>query len=120
LRSGERGAESLEFVALVPLLAFVLLLAWQGFVLLNQQSEAENDARALARAAAICSLNGPMPSLGSIDAASMGGSAQVDSSAATVRVRVSLAPHSLLTGVDLRSVGIPSPAATVTMWREPC
>ena len=121
VRRDERGAETLEFVALLPVLVMVLLIAWQGLILLREQSEAEDDARLLARQAVLCRGGQAVDTLAAIDTGATGGTASIDSSRAPiVAVKVTLPPQSVLGPVDLASMGFPHPVATVTMRREPC
>ena len=56
---GQGGAETLELMGGLPLLALVLMVVWQGVVLMRDQAELESDARLLARAAVICGAESP-------------------------------------------------------------
>ena len=58
-RRGERGAETLEFVACFALLAVVLAGIGKAMALARLQAEAENDVRAVARQAAACDETRP-------------------------------------------------------------
>jgi hypothetical protein len=65
-RRGTRGAEAIEFVACIALLLFALTLGQQAIALMRLQAVAENDARALARLAALCDATHPA-TLSSVD-----------------------------------------------------
>jgi Flp pilus assembly protein TadG len=120
-RDGERGAESLEFLALLPLFILFVFAAWQGLILLRQSSEAELDAQTIARSAAICGDGSKVPSLWAVDPnAGAGSSAVVASSSPYVKVRVTLVPETPFKEFNLQSVGLPAPSATVVMRLEPC
>lgn len=117
-RVGERGSESLEFMAILPLLLIVAALLWQGMVLIGEQSEAEADARALARATALCQR--PMPQLGDVDDQAGTGAVAArddDPSASLVGWTVKLPLRSVVKDVNL---GIGPIAATVHFRQEPC
>ncbi len=119
-RQGERGAETLEFVGILPLLALVGLVIWQGIALVRQQAEADADARTLARQAVVCDA-GTLLTLRDIDPAVGVGWAATDAAHGPwVTVSVTLAPTPVVSTLDLSRLGIPSPRATVTMRHEPC
>ena len=59
VRRGARGAEAIEFIACLALLLFALMLGEQAIALMRLQAVAENDARALARLAALCDATRP-------------------------------------------------------------
>jgi hypothetical protein len=65
-RRGTRGAEAIEFIACIALLLFALTLGEQAIALMRLQAVAENDARALARLAALCDATHPA-TLSSVD-----------------------------------------------------
>jgi len=120
-RAGERGAESLEFLGLLPLLILFVLVAWQGLILLRQSSQAELDAQTLARSAAICGDGSKEATLWQADPG-----ASADSTAVTtwpahmVKVHVTLQPDMPFQGFNLQAIGVPAPSATVVMRVEPC
>ena len=58
-RRDARGAEAIEFIACLALLLFALMLGEQAVALMRLQAVAENDARALARLAALCDATHP-------------------------------------------------------------
>jgi hypothetical protein len=123
-RAGQAGAETLELVAALPLLGLVLLLAWQGVALVRQQSQAQADARELARRAALCARAAPPPVLADVDPRAAG-RATVTSDApsatgAVVRVEVRLVPQTVLPGFRLDAGSALAPRAVVVMRREPC
>jgi hypothetical protein len=121
-RAGERGSQSLELVAALPLLGMILLLAWQSVVLARQQIEAQSDARELARRAVLCARATAPPTLADVDSTATGtavtGSAP--DHADLVRVEVRLAPASVLPDVSLPLDWPLAPHAVVVMRREPC
>jgi hypothetical protein len=120
-RAGERGAESLEFLGLLPLFILFVFVAWQGLILLRQSTEAELDAQTIARSAAICGDGSKTVTLGQIDpTAGAGSSAVVTSPTPYVKVHVTLQPNTPFPEFSLQSVGFPSPSATVVMRVEPC
>jgi hypothetical protein len=117
----QRGSQTLELVAGLPLLAMALLAALQGVVLVRQQLEAQTDAALLARHAALCDAGEPAPTLAGIDPAA-GPRATV--APAPVRpplvgVTVRLAPHSIIPGLALTG-GPWIPAGTAVFRLEPC
>lgn len=118
-REAELGAESLEFLGLLPLLMLVILLGWQGLATLRQYGEAQADAQVLARSAAICDA-APLR-LGTVDAAAgPGATATVTTGGDYVTASVVLQPYSVFTGINLRDVGFPVPSSRVVMRHEPC
>jgi hypothetical protein len=120
-RAGECGAESLEFLGLLPLLILFLLVAWQGLILLRQSSQAELDAQTLARSAAICGDGSKATTLWQADpGASAGSTAVTTTSAHLVKVHVTLQPDLPFKDFNLQAIGVPAPSATVVMLVEPC
>jgi hypothetical protein len=117
-RGSEGGAETLEFLGVIPLLLMVAMLVWQGIVLVRQQAEADADARTLARQAVICDSR-PM-TLHDIDASAQGAAVHLAAPTPYVTVAVTLRPQSVIDKVDLGGWGFPSPRAVVTMRHEPC
>lgn len=127
MRRGERGAETLELIGVLPLLAIVVLSAWQAIVLGRERGEAEADARTLARYAVLCPQARP-PQLSTVDGSPSAASARVDverdtatrGPLARVSVTVSIPPVAVVPGLDLGRLGVPWQSATVTMRQEPC
>ncbi|HEY6378989.1 MAG TPA: hypothetical protein VI316_07395 [Candidatus Dormibacteraeota bacterium] len=95
-RRGERGAETLEFVACAALLVVVLAGVSKVMALARLQAEAENDVRAVAREAVVCDQT-TRPSLDALDpdAHARGGVATV----------IPLAPGRILARVDIPAGG---------------
>jgi len=118
-RDGQAGAETLELVAILPLLALVFLAIWQGVVLVRQQIEAQSDARELARRAALCARAAPTAQLGDVDPGARG-SAVTAGHTQLVRVEVHLVPAIVLPGFAVDTRSPLAPRAVVTMRREPC
>jgi len=121
-RDGQAGAETLELVAILPLLSLVFLAIWQGVVLVRQQIEAQSDARELARRAALCARAAPTAQLGDVDPEARGTAvtAGLAGRSTVVRVEVHLAPAIVLPGFALDPRSSLAPRALVTMRREPC
>jgi hypothetical protein len=121
-RAAERGSQTLELVAALPLLGMLLLLGWQCIVLARQQVEAQADARELARQAVLCARAAPPPRLGDVDQG-VAGTATVGSPPGhplLVRVEVRLAPASVLPDVSFPADWPLAPHAVVVMRHEPC
>ena len=121
-RAGEHGSETLELVAALPLLGLVLLLAWQGVVLVRQEIQAQADARELARQAVLCARAAPPVRLADIDPQASGtvSAAAVPGHRELVRVEVRLVPATVLPGFTLATDSAFAPHAVVVMRREPC
>lgn len=121
-RPAERGAETLELVAVLPLLVLVVLVAWQAFVLVRQQSQAQADARELARRAALCARAAPTATLGDVDPQAAGSARLAVATAGDelVRVEVRLVPQLVLPGFRLDTSSTLAPHAVVVMHKEPC
>lgn len=120
----EAGAETLELVAGLPLLAMVAVLALQGVVLERQQVEVEADAREVGRAAVVCGqVLSAEARLRQVDpaASQRGATVQLErlSQSRLTRTTVSLAPQVLLAGLGPALSGL-RPRASVTMRDEPC
>lgn len=115
-RRGCRGSETVELMAVMPILVLVFLAALQLVVLARQQFQAESDARLLVRAAALCPAT-TSASLATIDPAAGAGARVMILSerAPLIGISVSLPPRALLPGVAL-----PSPRASAVMRHEPC
>jgi hypothetical protein len=120
-RAGERGSETLELVAVLPLIGLVLLLAWQGVVLVRQEFQAQADAHALARQAVLCARAASPARLADVDQSP--GRATVTEVAGhrtLVRVEVRLDPSIVLPGFQAALGSALAPHAVVVMRREPC
>lgn len=114
-RGGERGAETLEFVACVALLLVVVGCAGKAMALAHLQAQAENDVRALARQAAVCD-SPHVTTLAEIDpdASARGGVATIAQLPGNRFVeRVDIPP-----GATLAALGF-HPHAQLSMTREP-
>lgn len=117
-RRGEGGVESLELLALLPLMTMIVLAAWQGIVIARLHAEAEADARTLVRVAVLCP-QGPVPDILVVDHGAKGAQVTVDRRGAPlVGVTVGLPVPSVVQGVDLSALG--PIVATVVMRQEPC
>lgn len=121
-RAGQRGAQTLELVAILPLLGLVFLVAWQGVVLVRQQIEAQSDARELARRAVLCARAAPVGGLDAVDPRAQGTAVTtgVAGRGEVVRVEVRLMPETVLPGFVLDGRSPLAPRAVVVMRREPC
>ena len=119
-RDGQRGAETLELMGGLPLLAMTMLIVWQGVVLMRQQAEVESDARLLARAAVICAAAPPSQALlTDLDPTARDARIQstFDRHTQLHSVGLTLAAQSVLPGLDITSY---RPHAVVVMHAEPC
>jgi hypothetical protein len=124
-RRPERGAETLELVAGLPLLGIVVAALLQGAVLVEDHARAAADARELVRHRVVCDHRDASPAAVAGDPAL--GSARVTFSTAAdpaggtlVTATVVLAPRILLPGLP---TGPDSPLAAragATMREEPC
>jgi hypothetical protein len=123
-RRGQRGAETLEFLGALPLLALLMLLAWQGVVIGRERAEAEADARAAARTAVLCPRQPAGPSLVDIDPAARSGDLRLVRSGApdqgVVTATVTLPVQAVSSSVDPAAWGLGPVRASVTMRLEPC
>jgi hypothetical protein len=121
-RAGEHGSETLELVAALPLLGLVLLLAWQGVVLVRQEIQAQADARELARQTVLCARAAPPARLADVDPKTSGtvSAAAVPGHRELVRIEVRLTPTTVLPGFTLGTESALAPHAVVVMRREPC
>ncbi len=61
MRPGERGAETLELVAGLPLLGVVVTALLQGAALVEDRARAASDARELVRHAVVCEHRAAAP-----------------------------------------------------------
>lgn len=123
-RLAESGAETLELVASLPLLALVTALILQGVVLMRQQVQAESDARQVARAAVVCGpVMTPAARLRLVDpgAAERGAVVRVEreGDSGVTRVTVSLVPEAVISGIRL-GLDTFTPRSSVAMRDEPC
>lgn len=119
-RAGQRGAETLELVALLPLLSLVFFVLWQGVVLMRQQAEAQSDARELARQAVLCARAATAPRLDEVDSGAHGTVVAGSGGGQEIRVEVRLVPRVVLPGFQLDQGSALAPHAVVVMRREPC
>jgi hypothetical protein len=121
-RAGEHGSETLELVAALPLLGLVLLLAWQGVVLVRQEIQAQADARELARQTVLCARAAPPARLADVDphASGTATAAAVPGHKELVRVEVRLTPTTVLPGFTLGTESALAPHAGGVKRREPC
>ena len=125
MRSGERGAETLELVAGLPLLGVVVTALLQGAALVEDHARAASDARELVRHAVVCEHRAAPPAAVAGDPAL--GSARVTVTTAgdatggvLVTASVVLPPRILLPGLP-SGLGSPLAAhASATMRQEPC
>jgi hypothetical protein len=121
MRAGECGAESLEFLGLLPLLILFLFVAWQGLILLRQSTQAELDAQTIARSAALCGDGSKALTLWEADpGAGAASSAVTTTSPPFVKVHVTLQANTPFKDFNLQAIGVPAPSATVVMLIEPC
>ena len=121
---GERGAETLEFLGALPLLAILIVIAWQGVVVGREQAEAEADARVAARTAVLCPRPVAPPRLLEIDPAGTGGDLRLDRAgdpaAESVTATVTLPVRLVTAAIDPGAWGLGPVRASVTMRQEPC
>ncbi len=125
MRPGERGAETLELVAGLPLLGIVVTALLQGAALVEDRARAASDARELVRHAVVCEHRAAPPAAVAGDPALA--AARVSLTTATdpaggvlVTASVVLPPRILLPGLP---AGLASPLAaraSATMRQEPC
>jgi hypothetical protein len=115
-RRGTRGAEAIEFIACIALLLFALMLGEQAIALMRLQAVAENDARALARLAALCDATRPA-TLSTVDPgnADPPSSWTLDRGSGLVAVTVVLRPVAMLPVIDSLAW---QPRARVVMAQE--
>jgi hypothetical protein len=116
------GAETLELVAVLPLLGLVLMVAWQAILLVRGQIQAQADARELARRAVLCSRAAPPLRLADVDPQG-GGTAQLAALPGhpdMLRVEVRLGLPAPVPGMSLDAASTLAPHAVVVMRREPC
>lgn len=117
-RSRERGSETVELVAALPLLGFCVLIALQGVTLAREKAEAEADARAAARQLAACGAPAILD-YGAIDPNTGAGNYQVGGGdATTVTVTVTLGAVKVLPLPGSPTFTQLAPQARVSMRRE--
>jgi hypothetical protein len=124
-RGGERGAETLELVAGLPLLGAAVAAMLQCAILLEERARAVSDARELVRHQVVCEHR-PLPATAVTgDPAIAAGRVSFTTSGdradgRLVTATVVLPPRTLLPGLP---VGVDSPLAaraSATMREEPC
>jgi hypothetical protein len=124
-RAAERGAETLELVAALPLLGVALAVMTQCAVLIETRARAVNDARELVRHQVICEHRAEPAATVTGDPEIAAGrvwfTARGDpGDGVLVTATVVLPPRTLLPGLP---VGVDSPLAaraSATMREEPC
>jgi len=123
--NSERGAETLELVAGLPLLGVVVTALLQGAVLVEDHARAASDARELVRHRVVCDHRDAPPATVAGDAALRSGrvtftTAGDPDGGMLVTASVVLPPRTLLPGMP---AGLDSPLAaraSATMRQEPC
>jgi hypothetical protein len=121
----ERGAETLELVAGLPLLGVVIAVGMQCAVLVEDHARAANDARELVRHEVVCEHRAEPASAVAGDPGLAAGRVSFRTSGdraegVLVTATVVLPPRTLLPGLP---AGIGSPLAaraSATMREEPC
>lgn len=113
-RRAQRGAETLEFTAVVGLVGLVLVVAVRALGFVEMQLRAQDDARTLARDAAVCERAGAALLASSVDPEASETTAQP--SASVVAVTVTLPAVEIMPDVAATRL---VPRATVTMRKEP-
>jgi hypothetical protein len=123
-RRAERGAETLELMAGLPLLGAVLAVMLQCAVLVETRARAVNDARELVRHQVVCEHRAEPASTVTgdpeITAGRVSFTTSGDPDGVMVTATVVLPPRSLLPGLP---AGVDSPfaaRASATMREEPC
>jgi hypothetical protein len=124
-RRGERGAETLELVAGLPLLGVVVAAAVQCAVLVEEHARAASDARELVRHQVVCEHRDEPPAAVAGDALLTAGrvsftTAGDPAEGVLVTATVVLPPRTILPGLP---AGVSSPLAaraSATMRQEPC
>ena len=113
-RRTQRGAETLEFTAVTGLVGLVLVVAVRGLGFVEMQLRAQDDARTLARDAAVCERAGSPLSASSVDREASASTAQPQAN--VVAVTVTLPGVEIMPDVAATRL---VPRATVTMRKEP-
>ena len=113
-RGPQSGAETLEFCAVAGLIGFALVLGANGISYVDKQLRAQDDARTLARDAAVCERGWPSLSPAAVDP---------DATATTVQPERDLVAVTVtLPGVEIMprvAATVLVPRATVAMRKEP-
>jgi hypothetical protein len=125
VRTGERGAETLELVAGLPLLGVVVTALLQGATLVEDHARAASDARELVRHAVVCEHRAAPPAAVAGDPALSSARVTVTSAGdagggVLVTARVVLPPRILLPGLPSGPDSPLAPRASATMRQEPC
>jgi hypothetical protein len=123
--NSQRGAETLELVAGLPLLGVVVTALLQGAVLVEDHARATSDARELVRHRVVCEHRDAPPATVAGDAALRSGRVTFTTAGDAdggmlVTASVVLPPRALLPGLP---GGLDSPLAaraSATMRQEPC
>jgi len=122
---GQRGAETLELVAGLPLLGIVVTALLQGAALVEEHARAAADARELVRHRVVCDHRDAPPAVVAGDPALR--SARVTFTRAAdpaggtlVTATVVLAPRILLPGLPAGPESPLAARAAATMREEPC
>lgn len=124
-RAGERGAETLELVAALPLLGVALAVMTQCAALIETRARAVNDARELVRHQVVCERRPEPPTAVTGDPGLAAGRVWFTTrgdpgDGLLVTATVVLPPRTLLPGFP---AGVDSPLAaraSATMREEPC
>lgn len=122
---GERGAETLELVAGLPLLGVVVAALLQGAALVEDHARAAADARELVRHEVVCEHREAPPAAVAGDPALRSAvvtfSTRADPDGGTlVTATVVLPPRTLVPGLPAGTGSPLAARASVTMRREPC
>ncbi len=125
MRRGERGAETLELVAGLPLVGVVVAALLQGAALVEDRARAAADARELVRHEVVCEHRGAPPAAVAGDPALGSGLVTFSTTAGPdggilVTATVVLPPRILLPGLPAGTGSPMAARASVTMRREPC
>ena len=113
-REPQSGAETLEFCAVAGLVGFALVLGANGLSYVERQLRAQDDARTLARDAAVCERSSPSLSPAAVDPEAAATTAQPDRD--LIAVTVTLPAVEIMPRVAATAL---MPRATVAMRKEP-
>lgn len=124
-RAGQRGAETLELVAGLPLIGVVVGALLQGAALLEDHARAAADARELVRHEVVCEHAAAPPERIAGDPALRSGRVLLSSrpdgaGGELVTATVTLPPRILVPGLPAGVDSPLAPQASATMRREPC
>ena len=124
-RRGERGAETLELVAGLPLLGIVVAGLLQGAVLVEDRARAAADARELVRHRVVCDHRDAPPAAIAGDPALASARVTFTTSSdaeggVLVTAHVALPPRILLPGLPAGPGSPLAATAAATMREEPC